>query len=222
MKWSRWIHALPARCRSVLRGHRVEKDLHDELSFHLAMQTQANLQRGLSEVEANRRARQALGGVEQVKERSRDARPLRWARDFVNDLGYTRRSFQRHPGFAVIAVVTLTLGIGANTAMFSVLNTFLFRPLPYQDSERLVELFSDVGVLAETALLGARPSAPALVLSRPLRWRPRQPRSGDRREPVAILGKSSPHRVEVAVADQPGDGPDLAGAHLPMVDLDDR
>lgn len=81
MWWLRWLHALPARLRAVLRQKHLEQELDDELSFHLAMQTQANLQAGLSRQEALQRARLALGGVDQAKELSRDIRPLRWARD---------------------------------------------------------------------------------------------------------------------------------------------
>jgi putative ABC transport system permease protein len=141
MEWIRWIYAVPARVRALVFGRQDDRDLEDELSFHVAMQARVNLQHGMSPAEAARRARQALGGIEQTKERSRDVRPIRWAQEFVRDLRYAQRSLRRDAGFTVVAVATLALGIGANTAMFSVLHTYLFRALPYPQPEQLVEVY---------------------------------------------------------------------------------
>ena len=97
MEWRRWIYAIPARLKAVFRTRRVEEDLDDELAFHVAMQTRANEQEGLTEREAYRRARVEIGGVEQIKERSRDVRPLRWARDAMQDVRYGLRGLRKTP-----------------------------------------------------------------------------------------------------------------------------
>ena len=139
--WQRWIDAIPARLRTLLRGGRTERDLDDELAFHVAMQARAHEQHGLTAAEANRRARVDIGGVEQVKERSRDVRPLRWARDFVQDVRYGFRTLRKTPRFTVAAVLTVVLGVGANATMFSALNPLLFKPLPYPEADRIVNVF---------------------------------------------------------------------------------
>jgi len=141
MTWRRWIHAIPARLRALFRAKHVEADLDDELAFHVAMQTRANARDGLTEAEAYRRARAEIGGVEQIKERSRDVRPLRWARDAMQDVRYGLRGLRKTPRFTIAAVLTVVLGVGANATIFSVLNPLLFKPLPYPEPDRIVSLF---------------------------------------------------------------------------------
>jgi predicted permease len=124
-----------------VRVRRVERDLDDELAFHVAMQAHANEQCGMDTIEARRHARLDIGGVEQVKERSRELRPLRWARDVMQDVRYGLRSLRKTPRFTVAALVTVVLGVAANATIFSVLNPLLFTPLPYRDPDRIVSVF---------------------------------------------------------------------------------
>jgi predicted permease len=138
---SRWGHALVARLKAIFRPRRAEQDLDDELAFHMAMQTRANEQHGMNSIEARRRARLDLGGVEQVKERSRDARPLRWARDAAQDTRYAVRALWKTPRFTIAALLTVVLGVGANATIFGALNPLLFKPLPYPDPHRIVNVF---------------------------------------------------------------------------------
>ena len=90
----RWIYAIPARLRAILLRRRIERDLDDELAFHVAMQTRANAREGMSDAEAYRRARIEIDGVEQTKERARDVLPLRWARDAMQDVRYGLRGLR--------------------------------------------------------------------------------------------------------------------------------
>jgi hypothetical protein len=142
MNLPRWTAALPVRLRSIVRRARAEKDLDDELSFHLAMQARAARDGGISEAEAARQARLGLGGLTQTKERCRDVWPLRWVEDLLHDLRYGVRGLRRSPAFTLIAVTVLALGIGATTALFSVISAVLLRPLSYPDANRLVRIWT--------------------------------------------------------------------------------
>ncbi len=141
MEWRRWIYAIPARLKAVVYRRRTEQDLDDELAFHVAMQTRANAQGGMTDAEAHRRARVEIDGVEQTKERSRDVLPLRWARDAMQDVRYGLRGLRKSPRFTIAAMLTVVLGVGANATIFSVLNPLLFKPLPYPEPERIVNVF---------------------------------------------------------------------------------
>jgi predicted permease len=118
----------------------MEAQLEKELSFHLKQHTAQLIDSGIAPDEARRQARLALGGPEQVKENCRDARGTRWLEDFLQDTRYALRTFRRNPGFTLIALLILSLGIGATTVMFAVINSVLLRPLSYPQSDRLLTL----------------------------------------------------------------------------------
>lgn len=122
------------------RRDRLEQDLGRELEFHIAERISALQNTGLSEEEARRRVRHEFGGMEQVKEVCRDARRTRWAEDLLSDIYYAFRTLNKVPAFTLVCLLTLALGIGVTTGIFTVINGVLLRPLAYPDAERLVNL----------------------------------------------------------------------------------
>jgi predicted permease len=120
---------------------RSERLLADELAFHIEMQTQKEVARGLSPAEARRAAERRLGDLERTKDAYRDQRGLPWLDTLGPDLRYAWRTLRRDPGFAVVALGTLALGIGATTTIFSLVRGVVLAPLPYPEPERLVRVY---------------------------------------------------------------------------------
>lgn len=128
------------RLRSLFRRKAVESEMEQELRFHYQHQAEKYIRAGLSPLEAERRARLEVGGMEQIKEECRDARGVRWIENFFRDIRYSLRKLKSAPGFTTAAVLTLSLGIGVNTAIFSMVDWVALRPLPVKDPGQLVYL----------------------------------------------------------------------------------
>ncbi|HKV74188.1 MAG TPA: ABC transporter permease [Gemmatimonadales bacterium] len=132
---------LTARLRALLFRSREERELDEELRFHLDMEAEHLKRGGLTTEDAERRSRIDLGGVDPVKEQVRDARGTRLLEDLSRDVWYALRSLRRSRGFALVTVLTLAIGIGGTTAVFSAVNAVLLQPLPYQEPGQLVRIY---------------------------------------------------------------------------------
>src|SRR5271155_4063376 len=128
---------------SLFRRNTVEQELGGELRFHIERQEQENLVAGMSPEEARRAALREFGGVEQVKEECRDTYRANYMENLAKDIRYGLRMLQKSPSFTFFAVAVLSLGIAANSAIFSIADNVLVRPLPYRDSNRLVMVWED-------------------------------------------------------------------------------
>ena len=135
-----WIRAARARVADFLNGSSADDELRDELRAHVEMATAENIRRGMDPDSARREALLASGGLTQAAEAVRDQRGLPWLDGVVSDLRYAIRSLRHSRSFATVVIVTLGLGIGANTAIFSVVRAVLLKPLPHRDGDKLVYL----------------------------------------------------------------------------------
>ena len=136
------LAALVRRLQSLFRRGREDAETRDELRFHLEMETEKNLRAGMDPREAHRRAHVRLGGVDAIQEAVRDARGGRPVEDMLRDLGYALRAARRRPGFTAAAVVSLAIPIGFNSAIFTIVDSFLLRPLGVVRPAELVDVYT--------------------------------------------------------------------------------
>jgi predicted permease len=141
VKVGRWWNIVQLRMRSLARRGPVDGDLDKELRFHLEQQIEENLALGMPPAEARRAALRRLGGMAQIQEECRDMRRTNYIENLWDDLHYAIRILVNSPGFTVVIVLTLALSIGANSAIFSVIDGVLLRPLPYPEANRIVRVF---------------------------------------------------------------------------------
>lgn len=188
------IGRLLRRLRALLQKGALEREMEEEIRLHVELETDELVRAGMHRDEARRRALVAFGGVERFKEEGREARGFQWLEDLVQDLRYAVRGLARSPGFAFAVIATLTLAIGANAAMFAVVNSVLLTPLPYRDADRLV-MVREVDARRHMRMSVSPPTAEE--------WR-RDQRTFDgltaiaEGESVVLLGEVGPERVEGA------------------------
>ena len=160
---SRWLAQLRAAFRSLVFRRRAERELDDEIRYHLDLEVEAQRNAGLTPDEARYAAMRVMGAIEKSKDECRDLRRGRLVTELFSDLRYAARALRRRPGFAMLAIAIVAVGIGANTAVFSVVNSVLLKSLPYPGADRIVVL--------RTAVLKSGEINPLVTLANFWDWR---------------------------------------------------
>src|SRR5213596_3002020 len=135
-----WLRKLRVRIRALFKKRKLDAEMDEEMRAHLEMQTQENLNAGMNPEEARYAALRQFGRVESIKETCRDQRGVSWIGDLIQDLRHGLRMLLKNPGFTSVAGLTLALGIGASTSIYSVVNAAMLNPLPGPDADRLMQI----------------------------------------------------------------------------------
>src|SRR5216110_3350105 len=140
MRPEHWLYTIRLRLRSLFRWAQADQELDDELREHLERKTEEYVAQGMTQEEAHRRARLDLGGIEQTKEKCRDARRVNWIQDLTQDLRHALRRLRMAPAFTSATVLTLALGIGATTSIFTLVHAVMLKSLPVANPSELYRL----------------------------------------------------------------------------------